>query len=241
MPSLTHNQTVATVLVSVCDFGYAFFGYPIIATMVDSITLRVLSDRKEQLYGRQKAFGPLGFGGAVFLTGLVMDRFGPYALFASYAFFVIGFLITAFFTSFEPKEWQDADFDSPDGSRRNSYSGSVTPTESLRSDVDKEEKPPGLSDLLTCEGAARFFTVMTLLGICMSVFFAFLTLFIGTDLHAAPALLGLLGPLGSCMEIVCFFFTKEVIGFSSGYINTQSLTITVYRYSDGWEQTVCSL
>ncbi|ORY93364.1 major facilitator superfamily domain-containing protein [Syncephalastrum racemosum] len=213
VPSLTDDQTVATVLVSLCDFGFAFFGYPIIATMVDSITLRVLGDRKEQLYGRQKAFGPLGFGGSVFLTGLVMDRFGPYALFGSYAFFVISFLITAFFTSFEPYAWHDDEVDHSHSSRSSSFDGTVAHTDSLRSDLDKEEKPPTISDLLVCEGAARFFTVMTLLGVCMSVFFAFLTLFIGTDLHGSPALLGLLGPLGSSVEIVCFFFTKEIFGW----------------------------
>jgi hypothetical protein len=46
-------------------FGYAIFGYPVIAALVDTVVLRVLADQKE-LYGRQKIGVPIGFASSVF-------------------------------------------------------------------------------------------------------------------------------------------------------------------------------
>lgn len=174
---------VKVALASVCCFGYAFFGYPVIGTMVDSVTLRVLGNnrKKKQLYGRQKLGAPIGIGVSVFLTGLLTDLCGPFALFGVFASSVLGFIITCLLTNLAS---------SPSTQQASSSS-------SWRA-------------FLSQPNAKRLLVVMALLGIIMNVMFAFLVLFIEKDLHGSPALTGLLGPLASGTEIVCFFFAKEV-------------------------------
>ncbi|KAI9496315.1 major facilitator superfamily domain-containing protein [Zychaea mexicana] len=235
VPSITtsnSNEWTITTLVSIGCLGYAFFGYPIIGTCVDCATLRVLGDRKQQLYGKMKMGCPVGFGLSVFLTGISIDLWGPYALFGIFATCVLSFVCTCLLTDLEPYPWPQQrrpinnsnrtttaaagqhhhhddvivyGDDDDDGGEVDGDNDNVDDD-----DDDKLKSPSSIWDLATQPQAVRFFIVMTLLGIVMGNVTAFLFLFIEKDLHGSPALVGLLGPLASCTEVVCFFFAKDI-------------------------------
>ncbi|KAF7727222.1 hypothetical protein EC973_007920 [Apophysomyces ossiformis] len=153
----------------------------------------VLGDHKE-LYGRQKMGCPIGFGIAVFLTGFFMEEFDTtYALFGVFAACAIGCILTVALMDFTPY--------------RVKCSGSEEAGRS--SDVDILAPPGSMWDILRSGDALQFLTVMIALGFCINVILAFLFLFIRDNLGATPALVGLLGPLGSSTEVICFFFSKE--------------------------------
>ncbi|KAI8148447.1 major facilitator superfamily domain-containing protein [Fennellomyces sp. T-0311] len=194
VPSITTDEWTATALASVGCLGYAFFAYPVIGIMLDSATIRVLNVRKRDLYGRQKAGTPIGFGSAVFLTGLSIEIWGTYAVFGTFTACVVLFVIVCSTTNLEPYPWNIV----PDGS-----------TENSTSEAD-DKKHASMWDLIEQPQALKFFVVMTFLGTVMGVVVAFLFLFIEKDLHGSPALVGLLGPLASCTEVICFYFARNI-------------------------------
>ena len=179
--------------------------------MIDCATLRVLGDRKQQLYGRQKAFTPVGFGSSVFLTGLCIELWGPYAVFGTFATCVLAFVCICLVTNLSPYPWPIM------ATTDNNNVGDSVAFDNTEDDNDNENNKtgpiPSMWDLIERPEAVQFFVVMTFLGIMMGIVTAFLFLFIEKDLHGSPALVGLLGPLTSCTEIVCFYFAKNVSFF----------------------------
>ncbi|CAO3617634.1 unnamed protein product [Cunninghamella blakesleeana] len=101
VPTLTEDVWNTVILVSIGCFGWSWFGYPVIASFVDSVTFLILGDYKE-LYGRQKIGCPIGYGLSIFLAGMTTEMFGPYAFFGVYAFFTIAFLVTVIQLNFTP-------------------------------------------------------------------------------------------------------------------------------------------
>ncbi|KAI7850873.1 major facilitator superfamily domain-containing protein [Circinella umbellata] len=205
VPSITSSEWMTTILVSISYFGYAFFAYPIIGTMIDCATLRVLGDRKQQLYGRQKAFTPVGFGVSIFLTGLCIELWGPYAVFGTFATCVLAFVCICLVTDLSPYPW-----DVMTRSHNQTFNAEEVIIDNADNEDNKTGPVPSMWDLIERPEAVRFFVVMTFLGIIMGIVTAFLFLFIEKDLHGSPALVGLLGPLTSCTEIVCFYFAKNI-------------------------------
>jgi hypothetical protein len=68
-------------------------------------------------------------------------------------------------------------------------------------------------DLLGDPVSVQFFTFMTLTGFSISIVQAFLYLYIENDLKGSSWMIGLFGPLGSSTELICFYFSKQVIFF----------------------------
>ncbi|KAI8081601.1 major facilitator superfamily domain-containing protein [Halteromyces radiatus] len=246
VPYLTNEMGMTMMLVTLGCFGFSWFGYPVIAAMVDSVTFLVLGDYKE-LYGQQKTGCPVGYGLSVFLTGLLMESIGPYAMFPVYTFFSLSFIITVALLDFTPRKkspclYDDIDSSSPtlltsttqinNTPKNSSISSSDSSTNGYGSvdtinndmDVDIEDdddddevdrKQQTLSSvsmwsLLANPESCLFFLVTILMGFSIAVIQAFLFLFMRNDLHASPSMIGLLGPLGSSTEIVCFYFSKQI-------------------------------
>ncbi|KAG0189593.1 hypothetical protein DFQ28_003238 [Apophysomyces sp. BC1034] len=172
--------------------------------MVDSVTLMVLGDQKE-LYGRQKVGCPIGFGIAVFLTGFFMEELDTsYALFGVFAACAIGCIMTIALLDFTP------------------YRASLNATEEGRRSELELRKPSGsMWEILRSGEVLQFLTVIILLGFSVNVILAFLFLFIRDNLGATPALIGLLGPLGSTTEIFRSLGTHRML--------TVAQLITLYR------------
>ncbi|CAO3592027.1 unnamed protein product [Absidia cylindrospora] len=226
VPLLTNETGMTLILVSLGNFGFSWFGYPVIAAMVDSVTFLVLGDFKE-LYGQQKTGCPIGYGLSVFLTGLTMDWIGPYALFAIYTLFALCFIVTIAVLDFTPRKKQQEqqhsitpDSSSPtiNSSSNSSYGSVDVDTVAIEDDDDEnngkqhQSSTSTIWSLLATPDSCQFFFVMILMGFSIAVIQAFLFLFMRNDLHASPAMIGLLGPLGSSTEIVCFFFSKQIFG-----------------------------
>lgn len=171
-----------------------------IGVAVDSATLYVLGNRKQELYGRQKMGTPIGFGLSVFLTGVLMDAWGPYSIFVVFGTSVLGFVLTCLFTDFSPGY---------SSATATAAAAAVEPEDANKMMIAQKETSSA-RDLLAIPHAARFYLVMTLLGAVMGVMIAFLFLFVQKELHGTPAMVGLLGPLASCVEVVCFYFAKDV-------------------------------
>ncbi|KAI8350364.1 major facilitator superfamily domain-containing protein [Blakeslea trispora] len=214
VPLLSEQDWVRILLTSIGCFGYAFFGYPVIAALVDAITLRVLADRKD-LYGRQKIGVPIGFASSVFLTGFLIEKFhSPYALFVVFGAFAILFILTIVLIDLHPTEYE------PVSATEGIDYGATTPplTVQIKDDDDgdsailtDENQPVSLWYLLQTPESIQFFTFVILLGSTFAVIQAFLYLFFEHDIEGGTtSMLGLFGPLGSSTEIVCFFFSKQI-------------------------------
>lgn len=192
-------------------FGYAFFGYPVIAALVDSVILRVLAEKKD-LYGRQKIGVPIGFASSVFLTGYLTEKLDSlYALFIVFTFYNLSFILTVWFVDVEPHHFEYKPVDQVYGSTTSPILILDPPTII----ISEEEHPPVVTKpnmwtLLKDPNAVQFFTFVTLMGFCLAVVQAFLYLYFENDLHGTSTMVGLFGPLGSSTEIVVFFFSKEV-------------------------------
>lgn len=206
------QQQVAAILVSVGYLGYAFFGYPVIGIMTDSATLYVLGDRKQELYGKQKMGTPIGFGLSVFLTGVLMDAWGPYAIFVVFCSSVLAFVLTCLVTDFTPRYTSVKPPLTVNEQEEEEAATAGAVVEDDEEIIDQRQRPTSTKDLLTLPHAVRFYFSMTILGAVMGVMIAFLFLFVQKELHGTPAMVGLLGPLASCVEVVCFFFAKQVRG-----------------------------
>ncbi|KAI9306411.1 major facilitator superfamily domain-containing protein [Cunninghamella echinulata] len=221
VPTLTDDIWNTVALVSLGCFGWSWFGYPVIASFVDS------GDYKE-LYGRQKIGCPIGYGLSIFLAGLTTELFGPYAFFGVYTFFTFAFIITVIQLDFIPRRkptilnrTNDDDDITVDN---DSYYGSIEEVEdndilaasTIITEHDgnhegiKQQKPLSIWHLLKNPDAIQFFLVMALMGFSIAVIQAFLFLFMRNDLHATPSTIALLGPLGSFPEVIGFFFTKQI-------------------------------
>ena len=91
-----------------------FFASPA-PTLADTATLNALGDNKDK-YGRQRMFGSLGWGSAMFLVGFVIDALPSYSVCGvtiskdyTYAFFFfLGYMIIAFFSATQ-FSFRDAD------------------------------------------------------------------------------------------------------------------------------------
>lgn len=226
MPYISNTEWVRIALTSLGCFGYAFFGYPVIAALVDSVILRVLAEKKD-LYGRQKIGVPIGFASAVFLTGFLAEKLDSlYALFIVFTIYNLSFVVTVWVIDVEPHhgEYKPVEEDDPSvyGSTSPSPTDVIAPSSAIGTaavvieDEDDEIRvtPTPLSPtmwmLLKEPDAVQFFTFMTMMGFAIAVIQAFLYLYFENDLQGTSAMVGLFGPLGSSTEVVVFFFSKEV-------------------------------
>jgi hypothetical protein len=158
-----------------------------------------------------------------------MEWFGPYALFGVYTCFALSFIATVALLDFTPHRkpiLNDDDYSSHEpslvqGNDTPSSYGSTNTITAINDDDDDDDddddneddpkKPlPTIWSLLATPESSQFFLVVVMMGFATAIIQAFLFLFMRNDLHASPALVGLLGPLGSSTEIVCFFFSKRV-------------------------------
>ncbi|CEP16056.1 hypothetical protein [Parasitella parasitica] len=212
VPYLSETEWIRITLTSIGCFGYAFFGYPVIAALVDTVILRVLANRKD-LYGRQKIGVPIGFATSVFLTGFLTEKLESlYALFAVYFVYCVGFVITAAVIDLSPHYQPIENISDTYGSL--SPPADDTDAEVVIEDVNdgiRATPDPSMWHLLQEPEAVQFFTYMTALGFAIAVVQAFLYLFMENDLHAPSSLVGLFGPLGSITEVIVFFFFKHVL------------------------------
>jgi Na+/melibiose symporter-like transporter len=169
---------------------------------------RVLGDQRERLYGRQKMCVPVGFASSVFLTGFLIEKLGSaYALFIVFAVYNMGFIITCFFTDMEAQasSYQKLDDDAEDYGAISSEDDAITVAQETA--VAEEES---FWDLLKQPNAKAFYAFMLMMGCSLAVIQAFLYIYFENDLHGSAAMTGLLGPLGSSTEFICFFFFKEI-------------------------------
>lgn len=208
VPFIADTEWTRIAFTSIGCFGYAFFGYPVIAALVDTVILRVLADKKD-LYGRQKIGVPIGFASSVFFTGLLTEKLDSlYALFIIFTIYNLSFIITVWFTNIEPyhDEYKPIDYRSISPVDYRSTSPIVIQDENDEIPVS----PPSMWTLLKDPDAVQFFTFMTLMGFCIAIVQAFLYLYFENDLHGTPFMVGFFGPLGSSTEIIVFFFSKQV-------------------------------
>jgi MFS family permease len=223
VPYLSNTEWIRIALTSLGCFGYAFFGYPIIAALVDTVILRVLAHRKD-LYGRQKIGVPIGFATSVFLTGFLTEKLESlYALFIVFTVYCLGFVITLAVVDINPHYYEPV---AEEEQVEDTY-GSMSPTNNNNNNNSVEEvaavviedvndgirvtPDPSMWHLLQEPEAVQFFTFMVAMGFAIAVVQAFLYLFMENDLHASSFLVGLFGPLGSITEILVFFFFKQVL------------------------------
>ncbi|KAI8066513.1 major facilitator superfamily domain-containing protein [Gongronella butleri] len=229
VPLITDNHLLALLLVSVGNFGFSWFGYPIIAAAVDTVIFMVLGDNKA-LYGQQKIGCPIGYGLAVFLTGMGMQFMGAYALFVVYSVCVIAFVITVAVMDLTPatkpedallsteshhlhgdeSDSSASSYGSLDNGRQHDHHHHHAAPMEAATGVDPVAASASIWSLLRDRDAARFFAVMVTTGFAIAIVQAFLFLFMQKDLGASPALVGWLGPLGSSTEIIFFFFSKPL-------------------------------
>lgn len=203
MPSLSHVEWIRMILVSLSCFGYAFFGYPIIVAIVDSLIFKILAEKKE-LFGRQKVGLPIGFASSVFLTGFLSQKLDTnYALFFVFGVSNIAFLITLLCIHIPASSTTTED-------GYGSVASSPTPTITPAEDGIEEEEKGSIWDLLKDPYSIQFFTFMSFTGFCIAVVQAFLYLYIENDLKGTPFMVGLFGPLGSSTELICFYFSHQV-------------------------------
>ncbi|KAI8880550.1 MFS general substrate transporter [Backusella circina FSU 941] len=216
VPYISETDTIRIVLVSLCCFGYAFFGYPVIAALVDAVVFRVLGDQRERLYGRQKMCVPVGFASSVFLTGFLIEKLDSvYALFIVFAVYNLGFIITCMFTDMEAQ----VSYQKLDDTHSEDYGAISSENDDIVQDDDgtitvpqAEDEQEQLSfwDLLKQPNAKAFYAFMLMMGFSLAVIQAFLYIYFENDLHGSAAMTGLFGPLGSSTEFICFFFSKEI-------------------------------
>lgn len=196
MPLAADTEWPRIALTSLGCFGYAFFGYPVIAALVDSVILRVLADKKD-LYGRQKIGVPIGFASSVFFTGLLTEKLDSlYALFIIFTIYNLAFIVTVYFTNMEPFG--------------DEYKQLYVNNTAMGEENDEIHVRPSMWTLLKDPDAVQFFTFMTWMGFCIAIVQAFLYLYFENELHGTPFMVGLFGPLGSSTEIIVFFFSKQV-------------------------------
>ncbi|KAI9259182.1 major facilitator superfamily domain-containing protein [Helicostylum pulchrum] len=206
VPFISDKEWPRIILTCIGCFGYAFFGHPVIVALVNTVTLRVLAERKD-LYGRQKIGMPIGFASSIFLTGLLTERLDSlYALFIIFTIYNLLFVITVWFVSVEPYQFSYKPIEQ--------VYGSISPPPAVVIEDENCAAPTSAEKLnmwtlLKDPGAVQFFTFMTLMGFCFSVVVAFLYLYFENDLHGTPSMVGLLGPIGSSTDLIIFFFSKE--------------------------------
>ncbi|ORX62879.1 hypothetical protein DM01DRAFT_1360833 [Hesseltinella vesiculosa] len=216
VPQLTTDPTWTLVLVALGNFGFSWFGYPMISAVTDTVIFLVLGDQKT-LYGQQKVGCPIGFALAVFFTGSLMETMGAYALFVVFSACVVSLIVTVAVlhipsptstlpskTTCSSTQLQPA-MDDADDQSHSSYGSVDIPN------IEMSATKTTMWSLLEDVDAQRFFAVMVAMGMAIAVIQAFLFLFMQKDLGASPAMVGWLGPLGSSTEIICFFFSKQVM------------------------------
>lgn len=220
VPFISDNEWPRIALTSIGCFGYAFFGYPVIAALVDSVIFRVLADQKD-LYGRQKIGVPIGFASSVFFTGVLIEKLDSlYALFIIFTIYNLSFVATVWYIDIDPRPIEYKQVDQEENEDDTIY-GSMSPTTTspppvvVIEDEDDDIRvtstlSPTMWTLLKDPDSVQFFTFMTMMGFNIAVVQAFLYLYFENDLHGTSAMVGLFGPLGSSTEVVVFFFSKEV-------------------------------
>ncbi|KAI8066956.1 major facilitator superfamily domain-containing protein [Gilbertella persicaria] len=226
VPFASDKEWIHIVLTSMGCFGYAFFGYPVIAVLVDAVILRVLADRKD-LYGRQKIGVPIGFASSVFLTGFLTEKLDSlYALFIVFGFSCISFIVTVIFTNFDPPKYSMAKYGTT----------SLSPQEQIVIEDQDDDisvtkaKEGSMWHLLQTPESVQFFTFVVMLGSVIAAIQAFLYLFFENDLKGTSSMLGLFGPLGSSTEVICFFYSKQILlRLGSRRMLIVAQCITVYR------------
>ena len=170
-----------------------FFSSPA-TTIADSVTLAYLGDSKEK-YGRQRMFGSMGWGSAMFIVGFVIDIMPSYQVCGvtiskdyTYSFyFFLGYMVIAFIvaTQFSFKEVDNED---PD------LCGHPT-------DVVKIFLQPKYITVV-------FVAFYAGLGMGLARVFLFWHL---EDLGAPPKLFGISSALDHISETVTYFFTENII------------------------------
>ena len=171
-----------------------FFACPA-TTLADTATLSNLGEQKEK-YGRQRMFGSLGWGSAMLIVGLVIDRMPSYVVCGvtiskdyTYSFyFFLGYMIVALGVStrftFNNEQGEDVIHGTP-------------------------------KDVVKIFLKARYLIVIFVafyagLGMGLARVFLFWHL---EDLGAPPTLFGLSSALDHTAETVTYFFTEAIINF----------------------------
>lgn len=171
-----------------------FFACPA-TTLADTATLSNLGEQKEK-YGRQRMFGSLGWGSAMLVVGLVIDRMPSYIVCGvtiskdyTYSFyFFLGYMIIAFFVS----------------------------TRFTFSNEQEENVVHGTpKDVVKIFLQPRYFVVIFVafyagLGMGLARVFLFWHL---EDLGAPPTLFGLSSALDHAAETITYFLTETIINF----------------------------
>ena len=169
-----------------------FFACPA-TTLADTATLNNLGERKER-YGRQRMFGSLGWGSAMLIVGLVIDRMPSYVVCGvtiskdyTYAFyFFLGYMIVAFLVSTRFTFGSDIE--------ENLING--TPKDVVKIFLQSKHI------------VIIFVAFYAGLGMGLARVFLFWHL---EDLGAPPTLFGLSSALDHTAETVTYFFTEMII------------------------------
>ena len=171
-----------------------FFSAPAI-TLADSATLGMLGENKE-LYGRQRMWGSLGWGAAMFLLGFVIDSIRGVEVcgeiisqnysvgFYFFFVFMVCALTIATRFSFQSKELE---------------------LEGL------PEKEAGLYRILLSVRYGVFLLVTFFMGFGVGLIFTFLFWHL-EDLGGPPTLFGIASLIDHISEIVCYFNVGRLIG-----------------------------
>lgn len=174
-----------------------FFSAPAI-TLADSATLGLLGENKE-LYGRQRMWGSLGWGAAMFLLGFVIDSIKGVEVcgeiisqnytvgFYFFFVFMVCALTVATRFSFPNKETSEL------------------------SD-SQQQKGTGLYRILFSFRYGTFFVVTFFLGFGVGLIFTFLFWHL-EDLGGPPTLFGIASLIDHISEIACYFNVGRLICF----------------------------
>ena len=174
-----------------------FFSAPAI-TLADSATLGLLGENKE-LYGRQRMWGSLGWGAAMFLLGFVIDSIKGVEVcgeiisqnytvgFYFFFVFMVCALTVATRFSFPNKETSEL-------------------SDSL------QQKETGLYRILFSFRYGTFFVVTFFLGFGVGLIFTFLFWHL-EDLGGPPTLFGIASLIDHISEIACYFNVGRLICF----------------------------
>ncbi|XP_032241177.1 major facilitator superfamily domain-containing protein 6 [Nematostella vectensis] len=177
-----------------------FFSAPAI-TLADSATLGVLGENKE-LYGRQRLWGSLGWGTAMFLLGFVIDRLQGVEMCGEIISqnYTVGFYFFVVFMSCALLV-----------ATRFSFKGS-----SDSSSSERQGRGFDLFKILFSIRYSGFLIVVFFMGFGIGLIFTFLFWHL-EDLGGPPTLFGIASLIDHLSEIICYFHVGRLIN-SIGHI-----------------------
>ncbi|KAJ3300420.1 hypothetical protein HDV03_002205 [Kappamyces sp. JEL0829] len=194
-----------------------------LGSILDSITLQVLGDRKE-LYGQQRLFGSFSWGLGSLLTGWLIEKTGnPLFIVYSYLFFILFFLATASFIptltrqkettpqhlAAEPDCPEISAVAQPAGSGDLSSPASI-PSVSETTRLLASDAPPQFTSIWQSMAHPKiilFFLSTALTGLVFSVLASYVFLYFSITWNLSPTLLGITTPLSILWELPIFYFS----------------------------------